>query len=87
MAEILEEGAAARKTSMKLQGVEYASELAAQMQRHAKSMENWYSVFQAAMNTDPPKPTSWFQESLEKVDKKRAWYTNSKAGAALYNTF
>ena len=83
MAEILDEGAGARKASMKLQGVEYAGELAVQMQRHTKSMENWYTVFHTALSADPPKPTSWFEDNLQKVEKKRAWYTKSKAGSDM----
>lgn len=82
MAAILDEGTEARKKSMQLNGIQYATELASELVSHAKSMETWYNVFQKALKAQPQKGDDWFEEMFPKIAKKQEWYKEAKAGTS-----
>ena len=83
MAAILDEGTEARKKSMQLNGIQYATELASELVSHAKSMETWYNVFQKALKAQPQKgDETGLRRCSQKSPRNRSGIRRPRRGLA-----
>ena len=81
---MLKEASQARTYSLKLQGMEFADDLASQMMSHAEQLEKLYNEIKTKTAKDAPTPkTSWFDGIFEKHDNIQKWFTNAEARAFL----
>ncbi|CAK9058346.1 30S ribosomal protein S6 [Durusdinium trenchii] len=73
----LDQAAKARKISLELQGVEYASELSQQLKQHAVLMEKFFLALQKAVGKQPPCMKT-LKELITQVDAKFHWYAKAE---------
>ena len=75
---MLEQSTKARRQSLELKEVEFATELSGQLLDFAKSMEKLYTELQAACK-DPATSDKTIHAFLRKLDLKSQWFAKAEA--------
>ena len=78
MKSLLDDASKARRQSMELQGVEFATELSAQLMDHSKTLEGIYTRMQGHLK-DESVTDGKFKALFKKIDDKNRWFEEAEA--------
>ena len=81
-ADVLADATLARKLSMQLEPVEYATELSQMLLSHAVSMEALYKEFQEKTRKGVSEDKE-YRKLYKAYNEKAAWFENAKAGQLI----
>lgn len=77
---VLDQASKARRISLELNGVEYASELSGKLKAHAEKMEKHYTDLQAATAKANPDMKT-LKNYLHTIESQSQWFEKAEAGA------